>query len=629
MALLDDLFAPPATSGPGGAAIGAFMPPKDPDDGYADIDYTGGSPIYRRRKTAEDEADEADKKMGADKKRMDEARPYVPASNATFGPVPGAPQPQTMPAPGLGMLGPEMNGPYGAVAPIAPGAPAPPLQTAEVKPAPQANTGNVPQVPNPAAFNAQAADAPPERDEQTGAIDLTHQPLGMLGKAWDTINGGIKNNSNLLLNMGAGMVGAPSWAQGLSRGFSGAAAGAQQDYRQQQATSQQQALYTTLRQAMIKNGVDPREASLQAFAGMNNPKLAETLIQNHIADRKATIEKLDDGFGGQRLVKISPYMSQGELDRINSGENGTESTPPSGGSPGTDVTPGGASMFAPGITPQNFDHSKVGEEYLGQFGPEMQATVKNYLAGQSQLTGRQKEQQAIKRVAQKYAADMGIPADDASLAQRKIWGNSLGDTTKGVGLQSKGFHQGLEHFVKLSDNLVKMNLSNGLGLEPLARGVNNVKNLTTDQQLLVHKNDVIGAALSREMGNLFSKNGGGVKEAADTKKHVSDALMSRKSAAGSLEAIDELVGGGLHALEERRDQLFPMGNAPKGSEFLGPTQQAQLEHIRNNIAILKGEASPEPAGAAPSAPTATGPNGHQITVRNGRWVDAKTGEPVK
>ncbi len=209
----------------------------------------------------------------------------------------------------------------------------------------------------------------------------------------------------------------------------------------------------------------------------------------------------------------------------------------------------------------------------------------------------------------KYGTDVGMPPDDASIGQRKQWSSSLGNTQNGVGLQAKGFQQGLEHFSKLSDNLVKMNLSNGIGLEPVAGVINSAKNLTTAQQELVHKNDVIGQALAREMGNLFAKNGGGVHEAAETKKNVSNSTMSSKSAAGSLEAIDELMQGGIKTLENRRDELFTNGNAPKGSNFLGPAQQEALDHIRSNIAILRGEkaaaaAQPAASAKAPASPAA-------------------------
>ena len=73
-----------------------------------------------------------------------------------------------------------------------------------------------------------------------------------------------------------------------------------------------------------------------------------------------------------------------------------------------------------------------------------------------------------------------------------------------------------------------------------------------------------------------------------------------------------------------------------------PTQEAQMEHIKKNIAILEGKAQAitlrrqvpgsaagAPAATAAPAQTATGPNGHQIVVRNGQWVDAQTGAPVK
>lgn len=48
-----------------------------------------------------------------------------------------------------------------------------------------------------------------------------------------------------------------------------------------------------------------------------------------------------------------------------------------------------------------------------------------------------------------------------------------------------------------------------------------------------------------------------------------------------------------------------------------------------NYAPQQGAAPSAPAQAAPAAaPSATGPNGHKIVVKDGKWVDAQTGAPI-
>lgn len=490
----------------------------------------------------------------------------------------------------LGNIEPPAAQPaYGSLAPILP-QPAAPAPMAAAAP-PAAPSIPLPQ-PRPAAAPSTVddttipANAQMTQGQQPAADTSAVPETSMLGRLKKF--GG--DNSNMLMAMAAGFAGAPSIGTGMSRGFAGAAAGGQLDQKQMLFNQQQMGARATY-DALIQAGAPKQQAIVAAF----NPEasLSKKLIDSYIGDRKSEIKsiKSKDMFGNEteRLVAVNPYDYTSK-----------DITSP-GSKSGGGIAPGGTNaVFAPGVTMDTFNHAAVGDDYLKQFQPEIQDAAKNYLAGQSIPTGRQSQAQAIKMVAQKYGTDMGIPADDASITQRKQWSSSLGDVKSGVGLASKGFTQGLEHFVKLSDNLVKMNLSNGFGLEPIAGVINGAKNLTTDQQELVHKSDVIGQALSREMGNLFSKNGGGVHEAAETKKNVSNSTMSSKAAAGSLEAIDELMQGGLKTLEQRRDELFPNGNAPKGSQFLGPEQEKALEHIRRNIAILKGEqpATQEPGAAA-------------------------------
>jgi hypothetical protein len=604
MAGILDLFTQPAGSFYNGLLNNSQGFPDVPEDKDADA-----------KKAWQKIQDETDK-QNADADRRNAAGLAASSAPPPAPPVVGSQLPAIDPTLAMKMaLGQAPATPFGSLAPMAAQQPAAPPVAQGPVPIPQPRpAAAIPAAPqqDPAALPPNSQPTQGQLPPQQAAPQQPQEP-SFLSKIGDKLN----QNSNLLIGMGAGFAGAPSIGTGISRGLTGASAGSQIDVKQN--------LLTANNTALVKAFQDAKVPSHLISAALTDPDIKKSLIENYISDRKSTIEhvKSKDMFGNEtdRLVSVNPF------DNTSKDITGTAASGSAGG-----ITSGGTNaVFAPGVTMDNFNHTAVGDDYIKQFDPEIQAAAKNYLAGQSIPTGRQAQSQAIKMVAQKYGADTGMPADDAAITQRKQWANSLGNTQNGVGLQAKGFQQGLEHFTKLSDNLVKMNLSNGFGLEPVAGVINSAKNLTTDQQELVHKSDVIGQALSREMGNLFSKNGGGVHEAAETKKNVSNSTMSSKSAAGSLEAIDELMQGGLKTLEQRRDELFPTGNAPKGSQFMGPEQQAALDHIRKNIAILKGEqpADASPSQAASVAPTATGPNGHKIVVQNGRWVDAQTGKPVQ
>lgn len=404
--------------------------------------------------------------------------------------------------------------------------------------------------------------------------------LGGLPSVLDRIRTTLGNNSNTLLAIGAGFAGAPNIGQAISRASAAAIPARAADIKQ--ALDAQSRTYGT--KALVEAGVPIQ----QAIAAQADPDLKKALIKSYIEDRGQDIQiiKTKDAWGNETEVPYvkNKYPKPGEPVLTPAFKSADGTAAPAQGATG-------GAFFAPGINQANFDHSKVGDDYIEQFSPEMQSDVKAYLQGRSIPAGRAAQAQAVKQIAKKYGDDIGMPADDTMIVQRKEFSRSLGDTKSGVGLQAKGFQQGLEHFVKLSDALVKMNLSNGLGLEPVAKGVNWMKNLTTEQQNLVHKADLEGQSLAAEMGNLFSKNGGGVHERAATKEAVSNSLMSSKSAAGALQGVVELMDGGLKTLEQRRDELFPNGNAPRAANFLGPAQQKALDHINNNIAILKGEKS--------------------------------------
>lgn len=546
-----------------------------------EIDYSQGIPmpyLGRRPKDTEQWDD--------DLKKFREANPIPPDQLPNM-----APQP-----PVAGLLGgnisavpPGVGGNPAGPPALAPGAPAPPLPPpVTVAPPP----GPAPGASPAPAMAAPAGGPPTDVSAQARPSALPAQePKGILQR----IDEMTQRNPSLLLQMAAGFAGAPSFATGMSRGFAGAAAGNQQDQANLLKTGGVRDTY----KALVASGMPPQ----LALAASQNPAILAQVAPSYLADRKREIKtiKTKDAWGGEteRLVSINPY------DPTDVKEIGGKA----GGSGGaSDILQGGKSsgMFAQGITSDNFKHDAIGEDYLKQFSPEAQASIKGYLTGNTVQTGRQMPVQLIKMAAQKYGMDIGMPADDSAITQRKQWSNSLGDTKSGVGLQAKGFKQGLEHAMSLSDNLVKLGNVNGLGFEPAANWANWAKNMSTGNTSIKNAIQADSQTLAGEVGKLYSGGtGGGVHERERTAQNLGKTDQSPIAAAGGLEATIELMEGGLKTLENRRNELFPNGNAPKGSQFRDAQTDATLAHIRKNIAILKGEqaaaggGATAPAGAIP------------------------------
>lgn len=507
---------------------------------------------------------------------------------------PARPNVQDMPrqAP-VGMLGIEPTAgtmPGGVGGNPIPPPPAPPALPPPIDVAPPPQVASVPAV---APVPASPVSAP-------GSTDLSAQsrgtPPGAPGMPAAGEGPGLlqrfdqftQRNPSTLLALAAGFAGAPSFGTGMSRAFGGAAQGAQLDYKNNLQTSQMGNTY----RALLKAGV-PQHVAL---AATQNPEIMKKVAEDYLADTKWETKtiKSKDAFGSEteRLVAINPKTQE-----IKELTNRSAGAPGAGG-----VAPGGApGMYAKGVNGENFNHNAVGDDYLKQFSPETQAGVRAYMKGNSLPTGRQQDVQMIKRIAQKYGEDIGMDASDTAHQQRKEWGVSVANTKNGVGLQARGFQQGLEHMKSLSDTLVKRGNVNGLGWEPLATTVNAVKNTTAANTSLSNTIDSKAQALAGEAGKLFSgQSGGGVHEREAMKQNLGKLNASSIAAAGGIEAMLDLMEGSLSTLEQRRDQLFPRGDAPQGSQFKTKHEEKLIEDIKKNIAILKGEQKAE--AEAPAKP---------------------------
>jgi hypothetical protein len=508
------------------------------------------------------------------------------------GPQPAAQAPMGPPAPAMAPQGP-------------PAPPAVPDFVSNAQQAPFSLLAGQPQGGQPPGGQPPAAPTPTDITSRArapmGAPAPGAGPAPGPGAApeepgfFDKINNFTKQNPMLLMSLAAGFAGAPSFGTGMSRAFGNAVAGGQMDQKQNMAM---QAQASTFR-ALVAAGM-PRQ---QAIAASQNPDIMKIMAPDYLGTRKAEIQKIEeqDAFGNKRtrLVAWDPY--ERKMVPIEGGDTAAGAGA-SGGSAGAVPGVAGqpAKMFAPGVTMDSFDHNKSGDDYLSQFSPETQASVKNYIDGKGIPTGRQGQAQVIKQIAQKYGQDIGVDVSDQATQQRKEWATSVANTKSGVGLQAKGFQQGLDHMAKLSDALVRKG-NYGLGYEPAGELFNKITGQTPHQVDLSNAIGTHAQNLSGEMGKLFSGTaGGGVKERGEMRDRFGNVNMSGPAAAGALEAGLDAMMGGLSPLEQRRDQLFPKGNAPAGSEFVGAKEKALMEHVKANIEKLRtGQTGSEAKPAGP------------------------------
>lgn len=143
---------------------------------------------------------------------------------------------------------------------------------------------------------APAAALPPEL---AAHAEQPQEPQSFLSKLGDKLN----QNADLLIGMGAGFAGAPSIGAGISRGLTGASAGAQLDIKR---AMQQGAIGPTYT-ALVKAGV-PKE---QALAAVYNPTIMKSVTENYLGDRKGQLTDIGfDRYGNPIKGIFDPYSKK-------------------------------------------------------------------------------------------------------------------------------------------------------------------------------------------------------------------------------------------------------------------------------------------------------------------------------
>lgn len=328
------------------------------------------------------------------------------------------------------------------------------------------------------------------------------------------------------------------------------------------------------------------KAEYDALVPVLGPQNAMLAVMNKDAGKvllsEALSDKQDYGVISENPIEGKKY---GFIDKRSHTVNGQPV-----GSANVSGAAGGPGLLAPGVSQYNPNLS--GNEYLGQFSPEVQAAAKAYLNGDVLPSGNPRQQgiaSQAKTIAQKYAADMGIPVSDALYAEKRKYRTELGtNSPNSAGGQVKAFNQGISHMSVLADTLEKLDNSNGLGIPFVAQGVNAVRQGASNAQAAVaDEAKAVGQSVAGEVGKLFSGSaGGGVHERELTRSRF-DTVKSKPQLAAALRATVELMQGGLAALEQNRDRILGPNS---GVDFVGDETRQKIAKIQGVIDRLEGKA---------------------------------------
>lgn len=346
-------------------------------------------------------------------------------------------------------------------------------------------------------------------------------------------------------------LGASPGLPGIFDAISGASTGQRMDPVGRQLAAENQTV-----SALVKKGIDPDMASAIA----KNPTLLQQIVPQLFGPKKYEHVMMKDAFGNE--VPLSYDSSTGKYI----GAGGQSSSLINGGT----GAPGGASgvpeqsgFYAKGVT--SINHDLQGDSYLNQFAPEVQAGVKNYLAGKTLTTGnaRQGFTQTVKTIAQKYGSDIGMPADDIAINGRRQMTTDLSKGTPGsLGGQITFGGTSLGHLADVAEKATKLNNVSGFGIAPLAALANNVRGLTTDQAAKVNETSGAVQHYGQEITKFYTGSPGGEAERMRFLKTI-DTAKSPQEIAGAIRTERDLIPDRLRQVEQQITERLGSEEAAK------------------------------------------------------------------
>lgn len=443
-----------------------------------------------------------------------------------------------------------------------------------------------PSPPLPPPSLTPTAPAAPAASPAAATAGADIPDTSLLGRLKSGLSGFDKwrgDNRLTLMALGAGLAGAQSLGQGLNRGMTMAIPAMQADItlqRQNQTVD-----------ALVKRGL-PRDAALAAVA---NPAVLQQILPQMFGVKQRQFTQIgEDAFGNKQFGFVDPVANK--VYQL----NGTEVAGAAGVGSGSD-------FLAKGVT--SFDHSLTGNDYLAQFSPEVQAAVRNYVAGESMPTGNPRKgfTQTVKMIAQKFGQDTGVQVDDNTYAAKHKMLTGLASTAPGgIGGQMTYARTSLNHLADVGEAAVDLNNSNGLGIAPLATLINSARGLSTDQAAKVAALADKTGHYGEEITKYYAGSPGGEQE----RIAFLDKLRGSKSSAelaAVLQSELELARGKMSKTQATIDETMGAGSR---HQVLRPEEQKDIGRVEAAIAKLRGlpapGGAPAPAAAAPSGPPASG-----------------------
>lgn len=222
------------------------------------------------------------------------------------------------------------------------------------------------------------------------------------------------------------------------------------------------------------------------------------------------------------------------------------------------VIGGGAQQSGPpslsNFDPESVDSNLTGTDYLKQYPAEVQAAVREYMAGGVMPTGNPRAQgitTMAKTVAQKMAMDAGNPelADDALYSRRRQMQVDLSKTTspQQVGGQITFGGTALGHLATYAESLADLNNYNG-GITPIGHAINAVRGMGPEQAGAIANANGVAQHYGQEIAKFYGGGSSGEAERSRFLQNSDPATKTSQELAGMLRAERNLI-------PERFDQI--------------------------------------------------------------------------
>jgi len=401
------------------------------------------------------------------------------------------------------------------------------------------------------------------------------------GDIFNKIGDMLNSRSNTLMGLGAGMLGAPSFGQGLSRGLTGAMAGGQTDIAQNRMTDTAKAL--------VARGLP---ADLAAAASQS-PDVMKQLLGNLLGTNKSFQHiTLTDAMGNQHVVSYD--TTTGKI--VSAGGEGGAGT---GGAPDMDRHVKNA-----------VEHITTGKmpEGLSSDEKDVLAATSAYLEGDVMPTGNPRQKQIAslaKTVGQRVALEMNEPhrADDAAYIQRRTMRADLAKSSNSSmgGILSNG-KSAFAHLANLSDNFVDLGNYGAVDdITPawIKQGTNWTANRVIGSAGIAGKLQAIkdnSGKYGTEAQKFYSNTGGSAEERLSALHNVGGASVTGAEQAAYMRTERNLMLERLHEKENQIRETLGAGFLAK-NPVSTPELEKTVARIDANIKKLEGTA---PSGIKPT-----------------------------